>query len=233
MQQLGKVAGVKALAVGSITAIADTVRVTARLISTGSGRTIAAAAMTIPKSDAIAELLGKPVVAGALCASRPQTSPLSVSGGDSTDLGPAATYYGIRFAVKSVQQERDRLRVLITATNTTSQDMRLFVPSQPRRPAASDSNGNSNGPADPSIESIAACGYDATYCAKSTRLDAWTSAPKDIPVNIVIVFYTKAQFSGSLNVTFNVAQVLVKEDETVERVRSIPLSFARVPIGRD
>ena len=47
-QSLGKVSGVKALTVGTITQIGDRIRITARLVATDTGRTISAAAVSNP-----------------------------------------------------------------------------------------------------------------------------------------------------------------------------------------
>lgn len=57
IKKVGKVAGADALITGSITEMADSVRVTAKVMATDTARVIAAAKTTIPKTGTIAELL--------------------------------------------------------------------------------------------------------------------------------------------------------------------------------
>lgn len=59
-KELGNISGVNALTLGTITVIGDSVRLNARLVATDTGKTISAAAVTIPKTQAIATLLGQP-----------------------------------------------------------------------------------------------------------------------------------------------------------------------------
>ena len=70
-QSLGKVSGVKALVVGTITQIGDRVRITARLVATDTGRTISAAAISIPRTNDIDSLLRQPIAGeGGTCGVR-------------------------------------------------------------------------------------------------------------------------------------------------------------------
>jgi class 3 adenylate cyclase len=56
--------GVSALTVGTITVLGDAVRLNARLVATDTGRTISAAAVTVPRTQTVADLLGRPVASG-------------------------------------------------------------------------------------------------------------------------------------------------------------------------
>ena len=69
-KKLGNLSGVGALTMGTITVIGDTVRLNARLVATDTGRTISAAAVTIPKTQALDDLLNKPVTGGLSCGAR-------------------------------------------------------------------------------------------------------------------------------------------------------------------
>lgn len=59
IQQLGKLHGVGALVLGSITEMGESIRVNARLIDTETGRVFSAAGTTISKTATIAELLSR------------------------------------------------------------------------------------------------------------------------------------------------------------------------------
>ncbi|MBK8638393.1 MAG: hypothetical protein IPN92_08930 [Chromatiaceae bacterium] len=65
-KELGKISGVQALAVGTITVIGDTLRINSRLVATDTGETISAAAVNVPKTNAIHELLGQRTPCGTL-----------------------------------------------------------------------------------------------------------------------------------------------------------------------
>lgn len=59
IQELGKLHGVGALVLGSITEMGESIRVNARLIDTATGRVFSAAGTTISKTATIAELLSR------------------------------------------------------------------------------------------------------------------------------------------------------------------------------
>jgi len=78
IKKVGKVAGADALVSGSITEMADSVRVTAKVMATDTARVIAAAKTTIPKTGTIAELLKQGI--DTPMAQQPEQAPV-VSGG--------------------------------------------------------------------------------------------------------------------------------------------------------
>jgi len=61
------VSGVEALTLGTITIIGDTVRITARLVATDTAQTISAAAISVPKTEAVSKLLAQPIAGGPGC----------------------------------------------------------------------------------------------------------------------------------------------------------------------
>jgi len=67
-KELGKISGVQALAVGTITVIGDTLRINSRLVATDTGETVSAAAVNVPKTSAINDLLGQKTPCGTLIA---------------------------------------------------------------------------------------------------------------------------------------------------------------------
>jgi TolB-like protein len=91
-KQLGNLSGVTALALGTITVIGDAIRLNARLIATETGKTISAAAVTIPKTQALADLLARPMAAGPTCGSKAIGSPRRSSSSATSSGTPSATY---------------------------------------------------------------------------------------------------------------------------------------------
>jgi TolB-like protein len=105
VQRFGMVSGVKGLTIGSLTSIGDQVRINARLIATETGHTVSAAAVTIPRTNAVAELMAKPLATGPLC-SRTQTASASAQGTSasaaSEPAAPSRTAQGIRASLERV-----------------------------------------------------------------------------------------------------------------------------------
>lgn len=62
IQELGKVHGVGALVLGSITEMGESIRINARLIDTETGRVFSAAGTTIAKTATIADLLSRVII---------------------------------------------------------------------------------------------------------------------------------------------------------------------------
>ena len=63
IQQLGKVHGVDALVLGSVTEMGESIRINARLTDTETGRVFSAAGTTIPKTSTTVELLSRTLTA--------------------------------------------------------------------------------------------------------------------------------------------------------------------------
>jgi TolB-like protein len=79
-QSIGRISGVKALIIGTITSIGDRVRVNARLVSTDTGGLMSAAAISIPRTSDVDSLLRQPIpgeggTCGVHIVSRPKVSP--------------------------------------------------------------------------------------------------------------------------------------------------------------
>ena len=114
-KQLGNLSGVSALALGTITVIGDQIRVNARLVATDTGKTISAAAVNIPKTSAIEELLAQPVTTGLICGD-PDSGSASVgkpakAGG--SGKATAFTQGELQFEVASISRLKDHSRVTV------------------------------------------------------------------------------------------------------------------------
>lgn len=66
-QELGRLSGAQALVLGTVTEIGDTVRINARLVATDTGAAVSAAAVTIPRTQAVSELMRRPLRKGVSC----------------------------------------------------------------------------------------------------------------------------------------------------------------------
>lgn len=63
-QEIGRIAGVDTLLVGSITDIGDQLRINARMLDTETAQVFSAAAVNIPRTDTVEELSGRPAAQG-------------------------------------------------------------------------------------------------------------------------------------------------------------------------
>jgi TolB-like protein len=125
--KLGNMSGVQGLAVGTITSIGDRVRINARLVNTETGQTISAAAVTIPKTADLEELLRQPVRTGPTCARKPAPGDGAQIAG-SADDGLAFTDNGLRFKVEQVYRDESNNAITLTLSvkNTASKETRLL-----------------------------------------------------------------------------------------------------------
>ena len=128
-KQLGNLSGVGALTLGTITIIGDAIRVNARLVATETGRTISAAAITVPKTQALDALLKQPVTTGPTCGKR--SAEKQSGGGDSTLVVPAGTAIeqgGLQFSVMNAARSQDKSAVTLTIgiRNTRKNGIRLI-----------------------------------------------------------------------------------------------------------
>ena len=81
-RELGRLHGVETLLIGSLTTIGDDLRVNARLIDTETGQVFSAAAVNIPRTSTIEELMQRPAAGGCTM------SPTAATG--SATAGPGA-----------------------------------------------------------------------------------------------------------------------------------------------
>jgi len=139
-KQLGKVHGVDALIVGSITPIGERVRVIARMISTESGRVFSAAATTVPHTETIRSLSSQTI-------SRPQSNSRTLQGG-SRAVSPNPKHVkdvgSLQITLKKVLVVPDtEVRVLLSYTNRSDDTVTIDGYGLGNKPNLYDSYGNS------------------------------------------------------------------------------------------
>lgn len=118
-KQLGKVHGVDALIVGSITAIGETVRVIARMISTETGQVFSAAATTVPKTSTILSL-SEQKISLQRTASGSNGSVISSSASHATRVGP------LQIALQRIMVLPDsEIRVLLSVGNSSDEVVKI------------------------------------------------------------------------------------------------------------
>ena len=146
-KELGNVSGVEALALGTITIIGDTVRITARLVATDTAQTISAAAISVPKTEAVSKLLAQPIAGGPGCGMFVAKGAKGGGGqaanaGASTVPGVAVlppqtdnrfSSGGLDFIVQSISRSKDNktINVVLGVVNTDEKPAKaLFLGSQ-------------------------------------------------------------------------------------------------------
>ncbi|WP_295388393.1 CsgG/HfaB family protein [uncultured Thiodictyon sp.] len=132
-KELGKVSGVQALVLGSITIIGDVVRINARLVATDTGQAISAAAVSLPKTDAVTKLLAQPIAGGPGCG---MFVGKGVGPGVATTQPPPTGKFstgGLDFSVQGISRTQDKkaVNVVIGVVNTNEKPVKaLFLGTQ-------------------------------------------------------------------------------------------------------
>jgi hypothetical protein len=147
-KELGNISGVEALTLGTITIIGDTVRITARLVATDTAQTVSAAAVSVPKTEAVSKLLAQPIAGGPGCGMFAAKGAKGDSGlGGQQDLAagvsgqpPLASQSGNRFSsggldfvVQSISRTKDgkTVNLVLGLTATEEKPIKaLFLGSQ-------------------------------------------------------------------------------------------------------
>lgn len=143
-KKLGNLSGVGALTLGTITTIGDAIRINARLVATETGRTISAAAVTVPKTQAIDTLLKQAVTAGPTCekksSARGQTA--GNSGSAQMTEEPAVDQFGLQLRVLEAIRSPDNSKVTLKISLTNATKDTIGVIWVQRVPKISDGRGN-------------------------------------------------------------------------------------------
>lgn len=156
-KELGKISGVQALAVGTITVIGDTLRINSRLVATDTGETVSAAAVNIPKTNAINDLLGQRTPCGTLIAGASSgggkggsagTSPIPGTKGAMPPMpmpvlpGGQFSTGDLTFSVQSASRSEDKrtvtVSIMVVNTGSETLDAMFLGP----RPMVADNQGN-------------------------------------------------------------------------------------------
>jgi TolB-like protein len=161
-KQLGNLSGVSALTMGTITVIGDSVRLNARLVATDTGRTISAAAVTVPRTQTLNDLISRPVTSGLTCGGFQAATPVpdpagaaSAAASTSPSSTRSASYpqqvestdhaqvfvEGIKGTVTTAGKSEDGkyLTIALQVENTTKRDLRIGLIGP--EPAALDNTG--------------------------------------------------------------------------------------------
>ena len=250
-QKLGNVSGVKALAVGTITEIGDRIRINARLVATDTGRTVSAAAVTVPRTGDVDGLLRRPIPsAQGICGAvergaRPTATP-AMAGGTFAGTSPArsgavatATMNGLTFAVQSISRSNDKklVSIILSVVNTTQQPLRTLLLGP--KPTIIDDNANLADTTE--VTGIRNCDpdrrpfwQDANWCATSQVRTSWTTLSPNFPVTVLFRFKLDEPITGNtLSFTSNmfVEEATEGDKPAPGKVHQVSLSLSNLQIG--
>ena len=99
-RELGRIHGVETLLVGSLTTIGDDLRINARLIDTETGQVFSAAAVNIPRTSTIEDLMRRPAAGG--CTMMP-----SGGGGRAAGAAPATGGAGMMLSAPQLESMQE------------------------------------------------------------------------------------------------------------------------------
>jgi len=138
-RRLGQIAGVEAIVTGSITPLGDSVRLSVKVLDTGTAKVIGATTGDIPKTKAVEELLSKNIGGGENQPSRvsESSSPSSVSAGQ---LDKQIEDNDFLFKLKGCTQSGNTVSCLGSVTNKSSVRRQLYL--DPRSSDILDDLGN-------------------------------------------------------------------------------------------
>lgn len=123
-KELGNLSGVNALTIGTITVIGDLVRLNARLVATDTGKTLSAAAVTVPKTSALSTLLEQRTPCSTV-----ETTSASGAPNHSVATSSTLTNYekkGLRLEVVKVKGDGRTIDVVVRVTNVSSEPIKLL-----------------------------------------------------------------------------------------------------------
>lgn len=250
-QKLGATSGVQALVLGTVTVIGDTLRITSRLVDTKTGRTISAAAVSVPRTSQLNDLLDQIVdppayTLGADTAAAPASGPALASragarkGSSPTSLfqqvGSEFTSGGLTYKVQNISRTGDNkaVNVVLGVINTgeTAADL-MFIGSQA---SLIDNRGNQAWAKN--VTGLELCWHynrwfeDADWCFKhqSARL---TKLQPNVLLTVLVRFEADASTSkegltGDL-VSFSSRMAVRRGDEADIEVFSV--SIPNIPVG--
>lgn len=247
-KKLGDMSGVQALAIGTITVIGDRIRINARLVETSSARTISAAAVWIPKTQALNELLESPIESGPLCGgalgATTQGSKGNVTGSvgfNSPKLSNRKGSYsaeGLRFFVQNISRTSDSTAVnlVLGIVNENKESLPLiFV-----RPRASLVDNNGNVILCRQVMGMESCNYnrgdwnqDPEDCGRKNRSYFTEFTPNTL--HTVALRFKVDEDDGSSNIDGKVvslsSRVQILLDEKNKKYKNISISIPNIPLN--
>ena len=130
-KELGKLHGVEALVIGSITDLGDSIRVIARLIGTETGMVFSSAATSIPKTQTIKDLIRQKIYVRSGVGSSTRSSSLQTSATNATPPS-AAEFMSDALRAEVIIAARRKsggwLHLSIQIENISHESISLFLP---------------------------------------------------------------------------------------------------------
>ena len=228
--------------------IGDHIRINARLISTATGQTASAAAVSIARNGEIDGLLQQQIGSNnGICGSA------SIGGGtettaDATGSAPAsdnggvpsvrsATHEGVTFTVQSVSRSPDKKTVSVVLAVVDKLKTSVLAAMAQRPPTLLDDQANPAKIAD--LSGIAVCDainnfVNRDYCARFFLRPDWTTLFPNIPTTLRMHFTGQQPIQGShVSISMSVLLFPVGDDDQVQPVNAklVSLSFANVPVS--
>ena len=244
-QKLGNLSGVKALALGTVAVIGDHIRVNARLISTGTGQTVSAAAVSIARNGEIDGLMQHQIGSSRGLCGNTFVGPADAApdaGGVVTDASNtaiqatrSATHEGITFAVQSVSRSQDKksISVIVALVDKLKNPVQVLMTSP--KPSLLDDQANignidlANG-----VDNCGGSFGEADWCAKYWQKTRWTTLSPGSPTMLLLRFASQQPIAGtrvSLAAGILVAPVGEGGQNSEAMPKLISLSFANLPVS--
>ena len=226
-QQLGKISGIEALVVGSLTPVGDQVRVQLRIIATDTARTVASVAASIPKTPAVVELLGKAVTAGPLCSARqPAPTPPTAAAPTPPPQPPVSpdaskTVQGVRVNLDSIATpDRGTISINLIITNAGNKDVRILaLESYGKSPVLTSS---AHAPNSGRVVGFTVCSDGPRGCLGEVPPSRWTLLTKGEQLAISFTFNERVPPAGTkLNLSFNL-MLLVENPGSATKFVALP-----------
>ena len=244
-QKLGSLSGVKALVLGTVAVIGEHIRINARLISTATGQTVSAAAVSIARNGEIDGLLQQQIgSAGGLCGNSPLGEAVSppdpgesvpVTSGTIVQTVRSANYEGVKLSVQSVSRSQDKKSVSVIVALTDSLKSPVQVVLTSPKPSLLDDQANLG---EINLASgIEVCNgnfYDAGWCAVNWQRTRWTTLSPGAPTMLLLRFASQQPIPGnhvSLAAGMLVAPVEDGGQTKGTTPKLVSLSFANLPIA--
>ncbi|NDY73408.1 hypothetical protein DO021_17355 [Desulfobacter hydrogenophilus] len=247
-KQLGDISGVQALTIGTITVIGDRIRINARLVETNTARTISAAAISIPKTQAIENLLEQEMESGPLCGGTttalgadPEANPVNKYRMDTpyanTNKKGAFCAEGLRFFIQNISRSQNlkSVNLVLGVTNETKASLPVIFVTP--IPSIVDNKGNimylNN------VTGIQGChmnnrdwNMDPAKCIKYRRSSFTTLSPNTLHT-VLLRFEMKSKdedekFDGNLISFSSRAQIIL--DEKQKKYKNIAVCIPNIPI---
>lgn len=234
-KELGKIYGVDALVIGSITEIGDEMAVVARLISTETGAVFSAARSSFPKTGTVEQLMANRSFAlcgfGTAAGStgvRPVTgqSPIGRGAVSAEPIGEFTTEQFIARIVRASYDESSKRLTLVVRFQSTSEKP-IYLSYIPKTFAASDENGMLLRFEEGNLFGIRTCASrNFGYCASHSAYTTEVQAGKTAQVTISGVLQSNAP--RLVDAVFEL--IIVPDQSNTDDFSTISIGFHSIPV---